>query len=46
MIDYYFRSHLEAGKLLVENGADFNAKTAGDGGTVLWCARTARIMIP
>ena len=30
---------LEAVKLLVENGADFNAKTAGNGGTVLWWAR-------
>jgi len=26
-------------KLLVENGADFNAKTSGEGGTVLWWAK-------
>ena len=26
-------------KLLVDNGADFNAKTAGGGGTVLWWAK-------
>ena len=31
--------HLEVVKLLVDNGADFNAKTAGGGGTVLWWAK-------
>lgn len=31
--------HLEVVKLLIENGADFNAKTAGSGGTVLWWAK-------
>lgn len=31
--------HLEVVKLLVENGADVNAKTAGDGGTALWWAK-------
>ena len=31
--------HLEVVKLLVENGADVNSKTAGTGGTVLWWAK-------
>jgi len=31
--------HLEVVKLLVENGADYNAKTAGQGGTALWWAK-------
>ena len=30
---------MEVVKLLVDNGADFNAKTAGGGGTVLWWAK-------
>jgi prolyl 4-hydroxylase len=31
--------HLEVVKLLVENGADLSARTAGDGGTALWWAK-------
>lgn len=31
--------HLDVVKLLVENGADLSARTAGDGGTALWLAK-------
>jgi len=31
--------HLEAVKLLVENGADVNMETYGSGGTALWWAK-------
>lgn len=31
--------HLEVVKLLVENGADLSARTAGEGGTALWWAK-------
>ena len=31
--------HLEVVKLLVENGADFNLKTAEDGASPLWWAK-------
>jgi Ankyrin repeats (3 copies) len=31
--------HLDVVKLLVENGADLSARTAGDGGTALWWAK-------
>ena len=31
--------HLDAVKYLVEQGADINVKTAGDGGSALWWAK-------
>jgi hypothetical protein len=41
LIESVRAGHLEAVKLLVDNGADFNVKTYGTGGTALWWAKQA-----